>query len=189
MFPQDPDSAAGHATGSIFDRLAGPSDGLGARMPWLVREPEEPWWPPARPTFLAGAWLDGDLPQLAARELAAAGQWQLRHGAAVSAYLDLALGRELALFTVRGGVKELGHPRPEDFALERLGCSWSHLQELIQIAKHLADLPVLRAMYRAGLLSRSKVRELIRVATPETDAGWARFARFARFACGPNVRL
>ena len=35
----------------------------------------------------------------------------------------------------------------------------------------------MRAAFLAGALSRSKVRELIRVTMPDTDAGWAAFAR------------
>ena len=102
---------------------------------------EPPWeaWRSAarRASFLPGAWLEGDLPALPPRELAAAAQWQLRHAAALAARLDLALGAEVAAFRKRWRIEQLGCARQEDFAQEHLGVSWSHLAELRQIVERL----------------------------------------------------
>src|SRR4051812_36400840 len=92
--------------GWISSRLS-PSVAPGAgASPWspVVRETPASWGRTPRAPFLSPAWTSGDLPALPPAELALAGLRQLRHGAALEAYLDLALGREVALFMSRWSI-------------------------------------------------------------------------------------
>src|SRR4051794_30999064 len=97
----------------------------------LVAEEMGGWAGPrlvSRPTgFLAPAWVEGVLPDLPARELAVAGQLQLRRAATIGPCLDFALGTELARFFARWHITDLGHTRLTDFAAARFACSASHV--------------------------------------------------------------
>src|SRR6185369_4409038 len=121
-----------------------------------VREGRPPWMGPPllrrRSTFLSEVWLEGQPPGASDAETCAAGQHQIQFGARIAAQLDLAFGRELALFRSRWRIAELGHSRPQDFANERLDCSWSHAQELALVAKRIDALPTLRSAFLAGAL-------------------------------------
>ena len=51
------------------------------------------------------------------------------------------------------------------------------VMERVRVARALEDLPVLAAALREGKLTWSAVRELVRVAVPETEAAWLAAAR------------
>jgi hypothetical protein len=95
------------------------------------------------------------------------------------ASVELRLGAWLALFA-KGGrftFEPLGHATRESGCAERLGFSWSLARQLIDIARGVASLPRTREAFLLGLVERSKLRALLKVATPETEAGWLALAR------------
>jgi hypothetical protein len=71
----------------------------------------------------------------------------------------------------------LGHPTFKDFADHRLHESEGTLRRLITIGRALRELPVIDSYFAEDQLNLSQVRELVRIATPETDRPWAEWAQ------------
>jgi 5-methylcytosine-specific restriction endonuclease McrA len=67
----------------------------------------------------------------------------------------------------------LGYASIFDYAEQALDLSVRQTRGLLQIGGALASLPKLDAAFASGALAWTKVREVIRVATPETDGEWA----------------
>jgi hypothetical protein len=67
--------------------------------------------------------------------------------------------------------------RLADYARERPGCSARQLQELARVHRALAGLPAIERALLTNVLPWSKVRLLVRVATPEDEAAWIERAR------------
>jgi hypothetical protein len=65
---------------------------------------------------------------------------------------------------------ERGHASVEDYAFAELDLPVRQTRDLIAIAKRLGRLPALAAAFQAGRLGYTKAREVVRIATPETDA-------------------
>ena len=97
--------------------------------------------------------------------------------------VDLRLGRLLARLDEMSGCVALGFARLADYAAERLGVPARRARDLVTLARGLAPLPRLAAAFEAGDVSRSQVRLLLRVATPDTESTWLARARAL------NVRL
>jgi hypothetical protein len=64
-----------------------------------------------------------------------------------------------------------------EYVERRLGLSPRELREKLRVARALETLPALGEALGTGDLSWSAVRELTRVATPETEAEWLAFSR------------
>ncbi len=64
-----------------------------------------------------------------------------------------------------------------DYAQKKLALCRQKANELLSTARAMEKLPRLSEAFRLGQLSWSKVRELKRVATPETEQVWVDFAR------------
>jgi hypothetical protein len=64
-----------------------------------------------------------------------------------------------------------------EYVERRLGLSARELREKLRVARALETLPALAEALRDGAQSWSAVRELTRVATPETEAEWLAFSR------------
>jgi hypothetical protein len=64
-----------------------------------------------------------------------------------------------------------------EYVERRLGLSPRELREKLRVARALETLPALGEALGTGDLSWSAVRELTRVATPETEAEWLAFGR------------
>jgi hypothetical protein len=64
-----------------------------------------------------------------------------------------------------------------EYVERRLGLSARELREKLRVARALETLPALGEALGTGDLSWSAVRELTRVATPETEAEWLAFSR------------
>jgi hypothetical protein len=64
-----------------------------------------------------------------------------------------------------------------EYVERRLGLSARELREKLRVARALETLPALAEALRTGAQSWSAVRELTRVATPETEAEWLAFSR------------
>ena len=127
--------------------------------------------------FVDPLLLEGEFDDTPARDLALEVDASLRDLAGPEAALDLAIGRGLHRLVGSGWFRDLGHSRLRDFAPARYGFSWAHGRELRDIVVGLERLPHLRQVFEAGALVRSKVRELVRVATPFDELGWIGLAR------------
>ncbi len=64
----------------------------------------------------------------------------------------------------------------------RCGLSMVSAREQVRVAHRLSELPLVHAAFAAGELSYSKVRALVRVATPATEADLVELARHATAA-------
>jgi hypothetical protein len=130
-------------------------------------------------TSLAPTW---------AREVPAAGErWievdkALRGIARRRAGLDAEEARWLREAQALKIWKPLGMTNAQDYMERILGYSPKAAQDRMRVAEALAELPVLETALAKGELAFSAVRELCRVAKPETEAAWASAAK------GKNLR-
>jgi hypothetical protein len=67
---------------------------------------------------------------------------------------------------------DYGYAGTLDYARERLGFEERKTRSLVHIALRLEKLPELRKTFGEGELGWTKVREVVKVATPETENGW-----------------
>src|SRR5262245_22388455 len=91
--------------------------------------------------------------------------------AELSAHLDAATARLLNLireFDARGGWNN-GFPSCAAWLTWRVGLAPGAAREHVRVARALGALPLLAGALARGELSYSKVRELTRVATPDTE--------------------
>jgi RuvA, C-terminal domain/Domain of unknown function (DUF222)/HNH endonuclease len=72
--------------------------------------------------------------------------------------------------------RPLGMVSAFDYLERVLGYTPHAARERLRVAKALADLPAIGESFQGGELSFSTVRELTRVATPDTDIEWREFA-------------
>jgi hypothetical protein len=66
------------------------------------------------------------------------------------------------------------------YAMTRLGFSKSRTRDFIRLAGKLEDLPAVKEAMTSGDLGYTKAREIVAVATPETQDGWLKAARGTR---------
>lgn len=85
----------------------------------------------------------------------------------------------LAAFDEAGGWQRRGFLSPSQWLSWRCGMTETTAREHIRVARALPDLPLIRADFRTGLLSYSKVRALTRVAAAETEQELLTIARGA----------
>lgn len=69
-----------------------------------------------------------------------------------------------------------GHASIYEYAEQRLDLTLRQTRAFLQIAGALPSFPALDAAFAAGRLPWTKVREVVRVATPETEAAWVEAA-------------
>jgi hypothetical protein len=96
----------------------------------------------------------------------------LRNVSGACAVVERQMGRRLARLRDTDGLIRLGFVRLGDYAAERLELGCRSAQEMARVATALETLPGLRSASDEGKLTSSKVRELVRVVTPETEAQW-----------------
>jgi len=77
--------------------------------------------------------------------------------------------------------RELGYSSVMHYGTHALGLAPREVWERLRMGRALQALPGVVGAIRRGRLSWSKARELVRVATPETEAAW--LARAARLSC------
>jgi hypothetical protein len=77
--------------------------------------------------------------------------------------------------------RELGYSSVMHYATRALGLAPREVWERLRMARALRELPCLTAALRDGRLSWSKAREIVRVATPETERAWLALAQ--RLSC------
>lgn len=68
--------------------------------------------------------------------------------------------------------RELGYSSMNQYAELALGFSRSKTGDFLRLAARLEELPVLKESVAAGRVPYTKAREVIRVATPRTEARW-----------------
>jgi Holliday junction DNA helicase RuvB len=89
--------------------------------------------------------------------------------------------RSLAFYLLdmekRGEQQAVGCSSVVQFAEESLGISSKEANALLRIARALEELPEIDRAFSLGELSWSKVREITRVATPETETKWLELAK------------
>ncbi|MBA3463032.1 MAG: DUF222 domain-containing protein [Deltaproteobacteria bacterium] len=71
-----------------------------------------------------------------------------------------------------GVYRRLGFPTMQAYMIAELDCSRHTANEKLRVAYELIELPLIDTELRAGALSWTKVREITRVATAETEEAW-----------------
>lgn len=87
-----------------------------------------------------------------------------------------AIAHELAAVKREKLYEVLGYTSVVAFASAEYGRGKSWVSELIEISTKSEDLPQIRAAFDSGELPWTKARELVKVATPETEADWLKKA-------------
>ena len=76
--------------------------------------------------------------------------------------------------------RHLGHSSINQYAIQELGFGKSKANDFIRLANQLEKLPVVREAVASGELGYTKARELVSVATPETQDAWLKAAKGTR---------
>ena len=76
--------------------------------------------------------------------------------------------------------RELGHATINQYAMGELGFSKSKTRDFIRLAGQLEKLPAVREAMSSGELGYTKAREIVAVATPETQDKWLQAAKGSR---------
>ncbi len=94
--------------------------------------------------------------------------------------------RELAFYLhdmqSRGVHQETGHASAVHYAVMREGLSRREARDLVAVGAALEEIPAIDGAFRDGRLLWTKLRMLVRVATPETEAEWLEAALTMRCA-------
>jgi 5-methylcytosine-specific restriction endonuclease McrA len=81
---------------------------------------------------------------------------------------------------LRGLFRDLGHSSINQYAIQELGFSKSRTDDFIRLARQLDNLPAVREAVASGELGYTKAREIISVATVETQETWLKVAKGTR---------
>lgn len=76
--------------------------------------------------------------------------------------------------------RELGYSSINQYAMKDLGFSKSRTGDFIRLAGQLDKLPAVREAMTSGELGYTKAREIVKVATPETEEEWLKAANKPR---------
>ncbi len=76
--------------------------------------------------------------------------------------------------------RDMGHSSINQYAIQELGFSKSRTDDFIHLARQLDNLPEVRAAVASGELGYTKAREIVSVATPETQDAWLKAAKGTR---------
>ncbi len=74
----------------------------------------------------------------------------------------------------------LGHSSINQYAVQELGFSKSRTDDFVRLARQLDNLPAVREAVANGDLGYTKAREIVSVATPETQDTWLKAAKGTR---------
>jgi hypothetical protein len=72
----------------------------------------------------------------------------------------------------RGLYRELGYSSMRQYSVEALGFSETRAGDFLRLAGRLEELPQIRAAVESGQLGYTKARELVGVASPQTEGQW-----------------
>ncbi|MFN8610898.1 MAG: HNH endonuclease signature motif containing protein [Vulcanimicrobiota bacterium] len=92
------------------------------------------------------------------------------------------LGRLLLAIERTGAHLEHGCSGGVHYAVMQLGLPVKKARLLIRVARELEGLPYLRYLANAGEIEWSKLREIVRVATPESERDWAQLCSDRTYA-------
>ena len=84
----------------------------------------------------------------------------------------LLLGRCLLAIERSQSYLEFGCSSAVHYAVSQLGLSAQNARATLRVTRQLEDLPLLTLAAEEGWLPWSKLREVARVATPETESHW-----------------
>jgi Holliday junction DNA helicase RuvB len=116
------------------------------------------------------------IPGLPTKKLIKTIRYHHRHGEASR--------RALAFYLLdmeqRGEHKSVRCSSTVQFAVDNLDLDPSEARGLLRVARSLEDLPEIDRAFAQGQISWSKLRELTRVATPQTEGEWLSFAKKKR---------
>jgi 5-methylcytosine-specific restriction endonuclease McrA len=73
--------------------------------------------------------------------------------------------------------QKLGHSSINQYAHVELNFSKTRTGDFVQLARKLEQLPAVRELVENGELGYTKAREIVKVATPETEEGWVAAAQ------------
>ena len=76
--------------------------------------------------------------------------------------------------------RDLGLSSINQYAIQELGFSKSRTDDFIRLARQLDNLPAVRKAVASGELGYTKAREIVSVATPETEDRWLKAAKSTR---------
>jgi hypothetical protein len=76
--------------------------------------------------------------------------------------------------------RELGYSSINQYAMKGLGFSKTRTGDFIRLGKQLDQLPAVREALTSGELGYTKAREIVTVATPETQDGWLEASKGTR---------
>ena len=76
--------------------------------------------------------------------------------------------------------REFGHSSINQYAVQELGFSKSRTDDFVRLARKLENLPRVRDAVASGNLGYTKAREIVGVATPETQDTWLEAAKRSR---------
>ena len=80
----------------------------------------------------------------------------------------------------RGLYRDMGCSSINQYAVRELGFSKSKAGDFIRLARQLENLPAVREAVASGELGYTKAREIVSVATPETQDAWLKAAKGTR---------
>ncbi len=81
---------------------------------------------------------------------------------------------------IRGLYRDMGCSSINQYAVQELGFSKSKAGDFIRLARQLENLPAVREAVASGELGYTKAREIVSVATPETQDTWLKAAKGTR---------
>jgi hypothetical protein len=84
--------------------------------------------------------------------------------------------------------RAFGHSSINQYAIRELGFSKSRTDDFVRLARKLEDLPVVREAVASGDLGYTKAREIVAVATPETQDTWLEAAKGTRHDLAREVK-
>ena len=84
--------------------------------------------------------------------------------------------------------RDMGHSSINQYAIQELGFSKSRTDDFIRLARQLDNLPVVREAVASGELGYTKAREIVSVATPETQDEWLKAANGTRKELAKEVK-
>jgi hypothetical protein len=76
--------------------------------------------------------------------------------------------------------RDLGHSSINQYAIQELGFSKSRTDDFVRLARRLDHLPAVRDAVANGDLGYTKAREIVSVATPDTQDTWLEAAKGSR---------
>lgn len=97
---------------------------------------------------------------------------RLQHLVRRRASLDAEEAALLIVAREAGVHRELGYSSFVDYVASLLGCEHRTAYDRVRVAEALPELPAIRAALARGAVSYSAVREITRVADPDTEEAW-----------------